>query len=242
MKKADHIAFQPDQLLYEDNHLFIINKLPGQLVQTDDDQTEIALEDEIKNYLRIVYKKEGEAYLGVIHRLDRPVSGVCAFAKTSKMLERMNKLFSTREVEKIYLALTYEKPDKEEGTLKHWMEKDRSKNLARALDKDKPGRSYAELSYTLIGGINGKYVLEVRPKTGRSHQIRAQLAAIGCPLVGDIKYGAAKRTHDLSIGLHAFRLNFVHPVRKEPFSVTAIPPVAQWWDDVEGLITSYYEM
>ena len=209
------------QIVYEDNHLIAVNKLAGQLVQPDDDFTEESLEDFVKEYVRIKYKKQGDAFLGVIHRLDRPVSGLCVFARTSKALERMNKLFSTREIKKVYCALVHGKPAKAEDTLVHFLSKDTDKNFSHAYVNDKKGGNRAELSYRIVRHVNGLTLLEVTPLTGRPHQIRVQLAKIGHPIVGDLKYGSNKANPDRSICLHAASLSFIHPVKKEPIVLEA---------------------
>lgn len=209
------------QIIYEDNHLIAINKRSGQLVQPDDDFTESSLEDEVKEYIRVKYKKPGEAFLGVIHRLDRPVSGICVFARTSKALERMNKLFANREISKEYVALVHGRPDKFENTLVNWLIKDTSKNITRAYNNDKRGGARAELSYKLIRQANTYSLLQVKPVTGRPHQIRVQLSKMGHPIVGDLKYGSDEANPDRSICLHAKSLSFIHPVKKEPLKIEA---------------------
>jgi 23S rRNA pseudouridine1911/1915/1917 synthase len=209
------------QIVYEDNHLIAINKRAGQLVQPDDDFNEQSLEDFVKEYVRIKYKKPGEAYLGVMHRLDRPVSGLCMFARTSKALERMNKLFAERQVEKTYYALVHGKPENLEARLVHYLLKDTAKNISHAYNNDKRGGVRAELSYRVVRQGNGLSLLEVKPITGRPHQIRVQLSKIGHPIVGDLKYGSNKTNPDRSICLHAHSLVFIHPVQKERIKVEA---------------------
>ncbi|MDX5321523.1 MAG: RluA family pseudouridine synthase [Bacteroidota bacterium] len=210
------------QIVFEDNHLIGINKRAGQLVQPDNDFTEESLEDFVKEYVRVKYKKPGEAFLGVMHRLDRPVSGLCLFARTSKALERMNKLFSSREVKKTYFALVHGKPKELEATLVHFLFKDTEKNISHAYNNNKRGNGVrAELSYRVVRQNGGYTLLEVRPVTGRPHQIRVQLSKIGHPIVGDVKYGSDKVNPDRSICLHAHSLEFIHPVKKEPIKVEA---------------------
>ncbi len=213
-----------DQIVYEDNHLIAIHKLAGQLVQPDDNFTERSLEDDVKDYIKDKYKKPGAVFLGVIHRLDRPVSGLVIFARTSKALERMNKIFKEREIEKTYLALVHGAPGQYEAKLVNWLIKDTSKNVTRAYNNDKKGGSRAELSYSVQRKLQEYSLLEVKPKTGRSHQIRVQLAKIECPIVGDLKYGSTQPNPDKSICLHALRLSFVHPVKKEPLTIEAPLP------------------
>lgn len=211
------------QIVYEDNHLIAIHKRAGQLVQPDDDFTEESLEDAVKEYVRVKYKKPGDAFLGVIHRLDRPVSGLVIFARTSKALERMNKLFAERKVTKVYRALVHGKPPHTSGKLIHWLIKDTEKNISHAYNNDKRGGVRAELDYTLVHQNTGYSLLEIEPLTGRPHQIRVQLAKIGCPIVGDIKYGSKQPTPDKSICLHSYSLTFEHPVKKEKMTLVAEP-------------------
>ncbi|MEO1516370.1 MAG: RluA family pseudouridine synthase [Bacteroidota bacterium] len=218
-------------VLYEDNHLIAVNKPGGWLVQGD--QTgDTPLSEYVKAYIKMRYKKPGDVFLGVIHRLDRPVSGVVIFARTSKGLERMNRLFQQREISKRYWALTAQRPDPLEGRLKHYILKDPAKNKSKALDKIGRRTKDAKLGvldYKLIGGLEGKHLLEVLPETGRPHQIRVQLASIGCPIIGDFKYGYRKPNPDACIHLHCRELSFIHPVKKTPVSITADPPSNPDW-------------
>ncbi|MBI1221861.1 MAG: RNA pseudouridine synthase [Bacteroidetes bacterium] len=211
-----------EQVVFEDNHLIGINKRAGQLVQPDNDFTEESLEDYVKEYVRVKYKKPGDAFLGVIHRLDRPVSGLVLFARTSKALERMNKLFSSRQIDKTYYALVHGKPKEPEGNLVHYLVKDTDRNITQAYNNNKRGNGVrAELNYKVIR-IGGDFcLLEVHPLTGRPHQIRVQLSKIGHPIVGDLKYGSDKTNPDRSICLHALALEFIHPVKKEPIRIEA---------------------
>jgi len=213
------------QVLYEDNHLIAVNKPGGTLVQGDatGDKT---LGDQVKNYIKHKYKKPGDVFLGTIHRLDRPVSGVVVFARTSKALERMNKLFRDREVKKTYWAITNQQPDPIAGTLVDYIFKNSAKNKATALDRVSnrhPDAKRSELSYSLIGRIGHNVLLEVDPLTGRPHQIRVQLAKIGCAIRGDVKYGFHEANRDQCIHLHCRSLDFVHPVKKEPVHIFADP-------------------
>ncbi len=215
-------------VLYEDNHLLSINKSAGTLVQGDATGDK-PLVDICKDYIKEKYKKPGDVFLGVVHRLDRPVSGVVVFARTSKSLERMNELFRNRETKKTYWALVDKKPPQQEGTLIHWLAKDEKKNKTTAYKKEHPEGQRSELSYKIIEHRSGLFLLEVNPITGRPHQIRVQLASMGCPIVGDLKYGFSKANEDASICLHAKQLHFIHPVRKEPITITASLPKNHFW-------------
>lgn len=232
---------QNPQIIYEDNHLLIIHKPAGWLVQGDR-TGDRPLVDWGKAYLKKKYNKPGNVFLGVVHRLDRPVSGVVAMARTSKALARMNQIFKTREVVKIYWAIVQNPPVQSEGTLVHWLIKDSTKNRTNAFTAEKVGSKRAELSYRLLTqgnppnpvpqrllGKRGIYLLEVKPLTGRPHQIRVQLAALGCPIIGDVKYGAAEPLSDASIALHAQKLSFIHPVKKESVSFCADIPAQDIW-------------
>ncbi|GAB5550781.1 MAG: RNA pseudouridine synthase [Saprospiraceae bacterium] len=220
-------------IIFEDNHLIAVNKPAGVLVHADatEDRT---LEDYVKHYIKVRYKKPGDVFLGTIHRIDRPVSGVVVFARTSKALTRMNKLFQERQIEKTYWAITRERPPALSGKLEHYIYKDRDKNTSKAFD-DFSSRAKAnkakksELTYKVVAGANNRTVLEIKPKTGRPHQIRVQLQKIGCPIVGDLRYGYPSPLHDASIALHSRSLSFVHPVKKEPIIITAKPPNIQEW-------------
>ncbi len=220
----------PLEVLYEDNHLLIINKRTGVLVQGDETGDKPLVELG-KEYIKEKYGKPGEVFLGVVHRLDRPVSGVVVFARTSKALTRMNELFRSRETEKIYWAITDHKPATSEGTLVHWLRKDEKKNKTTAFIRETPNALHSELSYNLVSKKSGRYLLEVHPVTGRPHQIRVQLASIGCAILGDLKYGSTAAMGDQSIALHARSLCFIHPVKKEPILIVAPVPVKEWWGD-----------
>ncbi len=216
-------------VLFEDNHLIAINKQSGTLVQGDETGDE-PLSETVKKFIKEKYGKPGAVFLGVVHRIDRPVSGVVVFARTSKSLERMNALFKNRETKKTYWALVGNKPAKAEDTLVHWLVKDEKKNKTTAYKREHPEGSRSELSYKIMGNQAGHYLLEVNPITGRPHQIRVQLASMGCPIVGDLKYGFKEPNPDASICLHARELSFVHPVKNEPVTITAPLPKNEFWN------------
>ena len=222
------MSLVPTQILYEDNHLLIVNKPAGLLVQSD--QTgDVPLVDLGKAYIKEKYVKPGDVFLGVVHRLDRPVSGVVVLARTSKALARMNALFQARDVEKTYWALVGQAPPTDADTLTHWLTKNPQKNKAKARTQAGADSKRAELSYRLLLQSKDSFLLEVKPSTGRPHQIRVQLAAIGCPIRGDLKYGFAKPNPDASISLHARTLSFIHPVKKTPLRLSApLPDEAGW--------------
>lgn len=222
-------------VLYEDNHLIAINKRAGDIVQVDDTGDE-SLEDKVKKYIAKKYNKPNGAFLGVVHRLDRPVSGVILFAKTSKALERINEMFKKREMHKTYYAVVRNKPQPEEGKLVHWLLKNPQKNVTKAHDHEVPGSLRSELSYKLVGELNGYYLIEVDPITGRPHQIRVQLSTLDCPIVGDNKYGYPRGSLRRSICLHARRLQFIHPIKKEPILITAPVPKDGFWEKFEGMM------
>ena len=216
------------EVVYEDNHLIIVNKRSGVLVQGDK-SGDIPLSDYIKDYLREKYQKPGNIFAGVVHRLDRPVSGLVILAKTSKALERMNKMFQDKAIQKTYWAVTNKRPKEPDATLIHWLVKDPQKNTTKAHPKEGKGGQRSELSYSLLSERKEFFLLEVKPLTGRPHQIRSQLSTIGCSIVGDVKYGYPKANEDASINLHARKLEFIHPVKKEPLIVYAgLPDNAVW--------------
>lgn len=215
-------------VLYEDNHLLVVNKPAGSLVQGDRTGDK-PLVDIYKEYIKEKYDKPSAVFLGVVHRLDRPVAGVLAFARTSKALDRMNKLFRTRDVHKTYWAIVTNKPPASEGTLVHWLKKDSTKNITTAYTKEVVDSKRAELKYRLIGNRDQHYLLKVEPLTGRPHQIRVQLAKMGCSIKGDVKYGAGTPNTDADICLFARQLAFIHPVKKEPLVIEAPLPVYESW-------------
>jgi 23S rRNA pseudouridine1911/1915/1917 synthase len=217
------------EVLYEDNHLIAINKRPGDLVQGD--QTgDTPLSETVKTYLKETYNKPGKVFLGVIHRLDRPTSGVVLFARTSKALARMNKQFKEKRVQKTYWAVVQSQPPSQSGRLVHWMERNPKQNKSYAYSMEGKNRKQAILNYQVLKCLDRYYLLEINLETGRHHQIRAQLATLGCPIKGDLKYGFSRSNPDGSIHLHARRLEFEHPVRKEPVAMVAPPPRDTLWD------------
>lgn len=207
-------------VLYEDNHIIIVNKLPGEIVQGDKTGDK-PLSDIVKEYLKEKYHKPGNVFCGVTHRLDRPTSGVVVFARTSKALSRLNELFRKGEVDKTYWAVVKKRPPLEEDTLVHYLIKNEKNNKSTAYLSEKPNTKKAVLRYKLIASSEKYHLLEIKLETGRHHQIRSQLAKIGCPIKGDLKYGAERSNPDGSISLHARSISFVHPVSKELINVTA---------------------
>jgi 23S rRNA pseudouridine1911/1915/1917 synthase len=211
------------ELLYEDNHLIIVNKKVGELVQIDKACSE-SLEESIKQLIKERNAKPGNVYLGVPHRLDRPVSGAVIFAKTSKALTRLNAMFKDGEVRKTYLAIVKERPPKEEDTLTHYLTRNEKQNKSYTHDKPIPNAKESVLRYKLIGASDSYFLLEVELLTGRHHQIRCQLSKIGCPIKGDLKYGFARSNPNGGISLHAHSVQFIHPVTKQEILVEAPAP------------------
>ena len=215
-------------VLHEDNHLIIVSKASGEIVQGDK-TGDTPIGEAVKQYIKEAYAKPGNVFLGVVHRLDRPVSGIVLFARTSKALPRLNKMFSSGEVHKTYWAITSEQPPQPEGTLVHWLVRNEKQNKSYAYDREVPNSKRAELDYRLIGRSDRYYLLEINLKTGRHHQIRCQLAKIGCPIKGDLKYGAKRSNPDGSISLHARTIQFVHPVSGKDIHVEAPVPDDKLW-------------
>ncbi|MBN1118012.1 MAG: RNA pseudouridine synthase [Bacteroidales bacterium] len=211
------------EVLYEDNHIIAINKGNHDLVQGDITGDE-SLDDRVKKYIKKKHNKPGDVFLGVVHRLDRPVSGVVLFARTSKALSRLNEMFRENKVKKTYWALVKELPQNDSGTLVHYMKKISEQNKSYCYDKQVKDSKRAELEYTLKGRTESFYQLEVNLKTGRHHQIRAQLAQMGCPIKGDLKYGYPRSNNYGGIALHAYKIEFTHPVSKEQISIVAKTP------------------
>lgn len=216
-------------ILFEDNHLLVINKRVGDLVQGD--QTgDPSLVDIIKEYIKVKYDKPGAVFLGVVHRLDRPTSGVVVFAKTSKALTRLNETFKNRETQKTYWAIVKNRPPQVQETLLHYIKRNPKNNTSKAHIHEVPDSKKASLEYKIIKELTSYFALEVDLHTGRHHQIRAQLAAIGCPIKGDLKYGFDRSNPDGGIHLHARQLVLVHPVTKENMAFTAPPPDDVLWN------------
>ena len=216
-------AIQTDlarRILYEDNHLIVVNKMVGEIVQADI-TGDTPLSETIKTFLKERDAKPGNVFVGVPHRLDRPVSGICLFAKTSKALERMNRMFNQGTVNKTYLALVANKPGQNDALLVHYLTRNEKQNKSYALDKPSQGAKVARLHYRYLKSIRNYHLLEIELMTGRHHQIRCQLAAIGSTIKGDLKYGAKRPNPDGSISLHAYRLAFIHPVSREPLLIVA---------------------
>ncbi len=224
----------PFTVEFEDNHLIVVNKPSGLLVQGDDtgDKT---LADFVKHYIKEKYNKPGDVFLGVVHRIDRPVSGLVIFARTSKALERMNEQFRDKKIFKTYWAITKRKPKEESARLVHWLVKNTEKNVTKAYDKENEKGQRAELEYKYLGTLNEHHLLQVNPKTGRPHQIRVQLSTMGCPIRGDLKYGFSKPNEDKSICLHARKLHFMHPVTKESVTIVAALPDYEFWNQFLNL-------
>ena len=205
----------PVRILYEDNHLVAAYKKPGQTVQPEPGKPE-SLEEQVKQYIKTTYDKPGDVFLGVIHRIDMPVSGIVLFAKTSKALARMNEIFQKREVSKIYEAEVEGHPEKQQELITHFLKRDEKKNYTKAFVSEAKDAYRSQLEYIVTERKKQSSILRITLLTGRKHQIRAQLSAIGFPIVGDVKYGASKPLPDQSIRLSAVELSFMHPVKKEP--------------------------
>ena len=220
-------------ILYEDNHIIIVNKAVGEIVQGDKTGDK-PLSEMVADYLKAKYAKPGAAFVGVPHRLDRPTSGVVVLAKTSKALGRLNEMFRCGDVKKTYWALVGNRPPAEEADLVHWLLRNEKQNKSYAYDREKPGTKQAVLHYRLLVSLTNYHLVEVELKTGRHHQIRCQLAKIGCPIKGDLKYGAPRSNPDGSISLHARRVRFVHPVSHIDIDVTAPVPDDSLWQLAEA--------
>jgi 23S rRNA pseudouridine1911/1915/1917 synthase len=219
------------QILHEDNHIIVINKRVGDIVQGDKTGDK-PLSEIVKEYIKDKYNKPGEVFLGVVHRLDRPTTGIVVFAKTSKALERLNKMFSERATQKTYWAVVKNKPPKNEDNLIHFLKRNEKNNTSKAHLKEVPESKKASLDYKIIKELNNYFALEINLHTGRHHQIRAQLQAIGCPIKGDLKYGFDRSNPDGGIHLHARKLHFMHPVSKEEITIIAPTPKDVIWNAI----------
>lgn len=219
------------QILHEDNHIIVINKRVGDIVQGDKTGDK-PLSEIVKEYIKDKYNKPGDVFLGVVHRLDRPTTGIVVFARTSKALERLNKMFSERETQKTYWTVVKNKPPKTDDKLVHFLKRNEKNNSSKAHLKEVPESKIASLDYKIIKELNNYFVLEVHLHTGRHHQIRAQLQAIGCPIKGDLKYGFDRSNPDGGIHLHARKLAFVHPVSKEKIEIVAPVPSDSIWSSI----------
>ena len=217
-------------IVYEDNHLIIVNKSAGELSQSDH-TGDLSLVDKVKNYIKTKYKKPGNVYLGLVNRLDRPTSGLVIFSKTSKSLARMNKLLKERKIKKIYHAVTEKSPNPKKGTLINFLKKNQIKNKSFIVNENELKSKKAILHYTLIKKLKNFFLIEIMLETGRHHQIRSQLANIGCVIKGDIKYGAKRANKDKSICLHAKNIEFIHPITKAKISLDANPPKSNIWSN-----------
>ncbi len=219
------------QILHEDNHIIVVNKRVGDIVQGDKTGDK-PLSDIVKEYIKEKYNKPGEVFLGVVHRLDRPTTGIVIFAKTSKALTRLNEMFSKRETQKTYWAVVKNKPSKPEDVLIHFLKRNEKNNTSKAHNKEVPESKKASLDYTTLKTLDHYFALEINLHTGRHHQIRAQLAAIGCPIKGDLKYGFDRSNPDGGIHLHARKLVFTHPVSKDTIQVIAPTPKDAIWNSI----------
>ncbi len=217
------------QVIYEDNHIIIVNKRAGDIVQGDKTGDK-PLSDVVKDYIKDTCNKPGNVYLGTVHRLDRPTTGIVIFAKTSKALPRLNKLFVSKDISKTYWAVVKNQPQKREDTLINWLIKNPKNNKSKAHSKEVSHSKKAILHYKTLKSLNNYFLLEVSLETGRHHQIRTQLSNIGCPIKGDLKYGFDRSNKDASIHLHARQIEFIHPVSKEPINIIAPLPKDAIWD------------
>jgi 23S rRNA pseudouridine1911/1915/1917 synthase len=219
------------QILHEDNHIIVVNKRVGDIVQGDKTGDK-PLSEVVKEYIKEKYNKPGEVFLGVVHRLDRPTTGIVVFARTSKALTRLNEMFSNRETQKTYWAVVKKKPAKSEDKLIHYLKRNEKNNTSKAHLKEVPESKLASLDYKTIKELNNYFALEINLHTGRHHQIRAQLSAIGSPIKGDLKYGFDRSNPDGGIHLHARKLVFIHPVTKEKIEIVAPIPEDVIWKSI----------
>ncbi|MBL7932189.1 MAG: RNA pseudouridine synthase [Bacteroidia bacterium] len=222
MKEINRDSIWEEQIVYEDNHIIVVNKMPSEIVQGDK-TGDLPLSEKIKNYIKVRDHKPGNVFCGVIHRLDRPVSGLVIFAKTSKALSRFNELFREKTISKTYLAVVKNKPPKKSDRLTHYLVKNEKNNTSKAFDKPVTGALKAELDYEFIASSDNYHLLKINLLTGRHHQIRCQLSAMGCPIKGDLKYGFARTNEGGFIHLHSHSLKFIHPIKQEELFIEALP-------------------
>jgi 23S rRNA pseudouridine1911/1915/1917 synthase len=228
-------------VVYEDNHIIVVNKANSEIVQGDK-TGDVPLSEILMQYLKDKYRKPGNVFVGVTHRLDRPVSGLVVFAKTSKALTRLNEMFKLGTVEKTYWAIVKNVPEETEGEWVHYLVRNEKQNKSYAYDKETPNSKKAVLHYEVIGRSENYYLLEINIETGRHHQIRCQLAKMGCPIKGDLKYGFPRSNPDGSICLHARRIRFMHPVSKENIDLTAPAPESNLWNSFENVYNTTYKI
>lgn len=222
MKQVHATSIWPEQIVYEDNHILVVNKMPSELVQGDK-TGDLPLSEKIKSFIKERDHKPGNVFCGVIHRLDRPVSGLVIFAKTSKALSRFNDLFREKTISKTYLAVVKNKPQVPSGRLSHYLLKNEKTNTSKAFHKPVNGALKAELDYEVLASSDNYHLLKIRLITGRHHQIRCQLSAIGSPIKGDLKYGFNRSNEGGFIHLHSYQLEFVHPIKQEAIKLQAFP-------------------
>lgn len=223
------------KVLYEDNHIIVVNKRVGDIVQGDKTEDK-PLSDVVKEFLKEKYDKKGEVFLGTVHRLDRPTTGIVLFAKTSKALSRLSEMFKKHDLEKIYWALVKNRPEQAEATLTHYLKRNPKNNTSKAYLHEVSQSKKAVLDYKVLKSLDNYHLLEVRLHTGRHHQIRSQLSAIGSPIKGDLKYGFNRSNPNGGINLHARKLSFIHPVSKEQIEITADLPKENLWEQIIKLI------
>ncbi len=224
------------EIIYEDNHIIAVNKRPSEIVQVDK-TGDAPLFDKVKKYIKEKYDKPGEAFLGVVHRIDRPVSGIVLFARTGKALARLNEMFQKKEIKKTYWAVVKNKPPSDSGVLVNFLLRNEEKNRTKAFDKEVAHSKHSELEYILAASSDRYHLLIIHPKTGRHHQIRVQLSKIGCPIKGDLKYGFDRSNKDASIHLHARQIEFIHPVKKDLIVIKANPPDEVLWNSFRKIIS-----
>lgn len=222
------------RIIYEDNHLIAVNKWNGIAVH-DDESEDTTLEEVVKQYIKFNENKPGDVFLGVIHRIDKPVSGVVLFAKTSKGLVRMNEMMQKKQIQKSYLCLVERRPPEEKATLVHYLEKDKKKNYTHVYNKPSSTAKEAILHFELLASIGESHLMSIELETGRPHQIRAQLAKMGCPIKGDVKYGAKSADIYKHVFLHSYKMKFIHPVKKIEIEITADLPDNMVWNNFKQM-------